>query len=118
MYRSPRNQDFFCDLFELDSTYGRVSINKRLPVIIKQKLADDPDFLFSLHSLGQIKDVSNSSLEQRYWSFPEFKEISTAVLNQRRTGSRMDRSISPNQINESLQSQSEMIKEYVNFPDP
>lgn len=79
---------------DFDSTYGRVSINRNLPLIIKQKLAEEPDFLFSLHSMDKFKmeDTSitagaggASSLietgERCYWSFPQFKEISSAVLS-------------------------------------
>ena len=54
LYKSAQNQDFFCDLLDLDCTYGRVSINQNLPHLIKQKLADEPDFLFSLHSIDHI----------------------------------------------------------------
>ena len=27
LHKSPRNQDFFCEMFDIDATYGRVSIN-------------------------------------------------------------------------------------------
>ena len=54
LHKSAQNQDFFCDLLDLDCTYGRVSINQNLPHLIKQKLADEPDFLFSLHSIDHI----------------------------------------------------------------
>lgn len=35
MYDSPKNQDFFSELMDFDSTYGRVTINRSLPLIIK-----------------------------------------------------------------------------------
>ena len=91
MFDSPKNQDYFCEVMNFDSTYGRVTINRSLPIIIKQKLAEEPDFLFSLHSMDKFKmdDVKTtkgtSSLletgDRCYWSFPQFKEISSAVLS-------------------------------------
>jgi len=80
VFKSQKNQDFFCELFGLDCTYGPVSINKTIPQIIKQKLTEEPDFLFSLHSMDKFRKGHES--QKNYWSFPDFKEISTAVLNQ------------------------------------
>ena len=31
LYKSPGNQDFFCELFEIDVTYGRVTLNQQMP---------------------------------------------------------------------------------------
>ena len=123
LYKSPSNQDFFCDLFDLDCTYGRVTINQSLPVLIKQKLAEEPDFLFSLHSMQRIHDSEPSNAESKhYWSFPEFKEISTAVLSSKQyaTGNappHTDKSLSPSRSRE-LRRSDENAMEFVNFPDP
>ena len=129
LYSSTSNQDFFCSLFDLDCTYGRVSINQSLPIIIKQKLADEPDFLFSLHSQGFVPGEHSKQPQfhlKRYWSFPEFTEIQTAVLNQQRQHgernrssihSSIDRSVTPSRSKEA-RINSETMLEYVNFPDP
>lgn len=92
LFKSSHNQDYFCGLFDIDCTYGHVSINQGMPILIKRKLSEEPDFLFSLHSIGKLSQ--NDSMEyrkevdlarnKRYWSFPEFKEISSAVLSSQR----------------------------------
>lgn len=35
LYKSSENQDFFCGLFDIDCTYGHVSINQGMPILIK-----------------------------------------------------------------------------------
>ena len=160
LYKSPKNQDFFCDLFDLDCTYGRVSINQNLPVLIKQKLASEPDFLFSLHSMGRLSgettngnyfhqtrsnstpSSSTQAPAKRYWSFPEFKEISTTVLKSQRysggsdptdlnkgpgarshyqtstSGVPTNTAADLDRLTQANREANESILEYVNFPDP
>ena len=48
-YRCQANQDYICGLHDLEPLNGVVSINQTLPKLIKQRLKDDPDFLYSLH---------------------------------------------------------------------
>ena len=124
LHKSPKNQDFFCELFDLDCTYGRVSINQNLPALIKQKLASEPDFLFSLHSMGKLtaesqggnqfhQTRSNSTQSnpistppaKRYWSFPEFKEISTAVLKSQRHNNNIEPDSNSPQMRQLMNSQ-------------
>ena len=121
-------------MFGLEPLYGRVSINQQLPPLIKQKLAKEADFLASLHeAVAQeeaSEDVDGAFFPKRYWSFPEYKEISTAVLHQhkysfpgssgnesRNYNSDLGRSLTPKRSRAS-QIGGESMHEYLNFPDP
>ena len=67
---------------------------------------------------------NTSKTKKRYWSFPEFKEISTAVLKSQRfniDGSEVSpmRGV-PNDSKSAREAKinNESMLEYVNFPDP
>lgn len=77
-FNNLRNQDFICSLYDFEPSYGRVAINSSVPTLIKQKLANDPDFLSSINT--EPKASLNLRPKKRYWSFPEFKELPSQVL--------------------------------------
>ena len=62
-------------------------------------------------------EMSPGCKKKHYWSFPEFKEISTAVLKSQRhniDGSMGDSSA----MGRDARINTESMLEYVNFPDP
>ena len=89
MWNCQSNQDFFCDMFDLIPLYGRITLNHKIPPLIKQKLAKEPDFLASLHEANQQQFETPEDIEEfvntnRYWSFPEYREASATALHQTR----------------------------------
>ena len=63
--KSPSNQDFFCSkVAELDCSdalYGQVSLNRNIPILIKKKLAAEPEFLLSLHRMDKLKVTGDNA---------------------------------------------------------
>ena len=133
MWNCMSNQDFFCDMFDLVPLYGRVTINQRIPPLIKQKLAREPDFLASLHEVSNLsietpEDVEDISVVNRYWSFPEYRQASATTLHQTRYSytegadashaqKDIGRSLTPRKTRAST-IRAETMSEYLNFPDP
>lgn len=115
LHESRANQDFFSDLLSLDAICGRVTLNKTLPVFLKKRLASEPEFLYSLHRLPR-SDQKKRRPAKPYWTFPEFKELSSAVLTKHAINS-----VHPD-LNVSSQHDNlarlETTMEYLNFPDP
>lgn len=69
-------------------------MNAELPILIKQKIQKNPSFL------ATIQNLTDTS-EKNYWSFPEYKDVGTAV-------------------NTSLDQASgfkDSMSKYLNFPD-
>lgn len=89
------NQDFFCELIDLEPLYGRVILNQELPELIKQKLQTNPSYLSTIQNLSDPQDRS-------FWSFPEYNDrvgsVSNASLDQT-TGFK------------------DSVSKYLNFPD-
>ena len=80
-YKCESNQDYLCELFEIEALHGRVSINQSIPMLIKKRLNENPDFLFSLHMRdgedGERMSTVNDG--KRFWSFPEFKQMTSNI---------------------------------------
>ena len=90
--------------------------------------------MVSLHEAVSQEEATEDANEflapKRYWSFPEYKEISTAVLHQhkysfpetsgnenKQYNSDLGRSLTPKRSKAS-QISGESQHEYLNFPDP
>jgi hypothetical protein len=47
---SIKSQDFFCEMIDIEPVCGSITtINAQLPVLIKQKLSSNPQFLATIH---------------------------------------------------------------------
>lgn len=73
-YKSQESQTFICEAVECNDfpliPGSKVCLNKTIPPLIKQKLNQDQEFLKFL-----VRSQKQPIEEQRYWSFPEFKEL-------------------------------------------
>ena len=63
MFACQSNQDFFCDMFNLVPLYGKITVNQKVPPLIKQKLAREPDFLASLHEVSDLRLETPEEIE-------------------------------------------------------
>ena len=50
------NQDFLCELLDIEPLDGFVTLNAQLPSLIKQKLTQNTGFLQTIHSLQDINE--------------------------------------------------------------
>jgi hypothetical protein len=123
-FNNQRNQDFLCSLFDFEPNYGRISMNSALPPLIKQKLANDKDFLSSINA--EPRPSITNRPKKRYWSFPEFKELPSQVLQHHYAKYPAFKSDKREEIGRSVthrRTKANKIKEesmfdYLNFPDP
>lgn len=104
LYSHRENQDFICDLLEIEPLWGKVTLNAQIPAMIKQKINQNPSYL---HTIINVQDSSASS-DKNYWSFPEYRNSSVSCTTSQS---------SIEQMVTASGAARDSLSKYLNFPD-